>query len=83
MHERESSAVELRGEITEIIGLDRYSFPEFKTEYVYDNKNGVQLIINGVKCTAVTQGTFEVGDKVIIMYLPRSGYVLEIHPNDF
>ena len=81
IYEREASAVELRGEITEITKLGRYSFPEINSGYEYADKNGVQLSINGVKCTAISRGTLEIGDRVIVTYLPQSGFVLEIYPD--
>ena len=82
IYERESNAVELQGEILEIKELGRYSFPELKTEYGYGETNGVQFVIDGVKCTAVTRGTLEVGDNVTVTFLPQSGYILSITLND-
>lgn len=81
-YERESNAVELQGEILEIKELGRYSFPELKTEYGYGETNGVQFVIDGVECTAVTRGTLEVGDNVTVTFLPQSGYILSITLND-
>lgn len=81
-YERESNAVELQGEILEIKELGRYSFPELKTEYGYGETNGVQLVIDGVECTAVTRGILEVGDNVTVTFLPQSGYILSITLND-
>ncbi len=81
-YERESNAVELQGEILEIKELGRYSFPELKTEYGYGETNGVQLVIDGVECTAVTRGMLEVGDNVTVTFLPQSGYILSITLND-
>ena len=81
-YERESNAVELQGEILEIKKLGRYSFPEFKTKYGYGETNGVQFVIDGVECTAVTRGTLEVGDNVTVTFLPKSGYILSITLND-
>ena len=82
IYERESNAVELQGEILEIKELGRYSFPELKTEYGYGETNGVQFVIDGVECTAVTRGTLEVGDNVTVTFLPQSGYILSITLND-
>ena len=81
-YERESNAVELQGEILEIKELGRYSFPKLKTEYGYGETNGVQLVIDGVECTAVTRGILEVGDNVTVTFLPQSGYILSITLND-
>lgn len=82
IYERESNAVELQGEILEIRELGRYSFPELKTEYGHDVTNGIQFLIDGVECTAITRGTLAVGDKVTVIFLPRSGYILSIYPCD-
>lgn len=82
IYERESHAVELQGEILEIKELGRYSFPKLRTEYGYSETNGVQFIIDGVECTAVTRGTLKVGDNVTVAYLPQSGYILSITLND-
>ncbi len=77
---RENSryAVCVEGEITEIEDLSQFKFPKMKTEYGYDNKNGVMITVNGVKCQLPTRGEFEVGDTVKVYYLPRSRYVLSI-----
>ena len=82
VYERESNVVEFQGEILEIKELGRCSFPELKSEYGHDEKNGVLFVIDGVECTAVTRGTLEVGDNVTVSYLPQSGYVLSITLND-
>lgn len=82
IYERESNAVELQGNIVEIKELGRYSFPELKTEYGYGETNGVQLLIDGVECTAVTRGELVVGDNVTVIFLPQSGYILSITLND-
>ena len=74
IYESESDAVELQGEILEIKELGRYSFPKLNTEYGHSvTANGVQLVIDGIECTAVTRGTLEVGDKVTVTFLPKSG----------
>ena len=80
IYERESQAIEFTGEISEIKELGRYSFPELSNGYGYSETNGVQLTIGNVKCTAVTRGQLEVGDKVTVTFLPQSGYILMIFP---
>lgn len=78
--ENSGDAVCVEGEITEIEDLSQSKFPKMKTKYGYDNKNGVMITVNGVKCQAPTRGKFEVGDTVKVYYLPRSRYVLSIFP---
>lgn len=81
IYERETDAVELQGNILEITKLGRYSFPELESEFGHNDKNGVQISIDGVKCTAVTSGDFIVGDNVTATVLPQSGYILSIAKN--
>lgn len=78
IYEREADAIELQGEISEIRGLGRFSFPELESEYGYGETNGVQFTIDGIECSAIVQGSLEVGDQVIVVYLPKSGYILSI-----
>jgi len=82
IYEKESDAVEVQGKILEIKELGRYSFPELETEYESSETNGVQFLIDGVECTAVTRGALEVGDNVTVTFLPKSGYILSIVLND-
>ena len=76
--ERLSDAVEMRGYISEIERLGRYSFPNLDSEYKQDEVNGVEFTIDGIQCTAMAKGNLEVGDYVSVKYLPKSGYVLYI-----
>lgn len=82
IYERESNAVEVQGEILEIRELGRCSFPKLKTEYRHNETNGVQFLIDGIECAAVTRGTLEVGDNVTVTFLPKSGYILSIVLSD-
>lgn len=82
IYERESDAVEFQGNILEINELGRYSFPELESEYGHGDKNGIQILIDGVECTAIARGELAVGDNVTISYLPRSRYVLSITANN-
>ena len=76
--EKETDAVEMQGEITNIEGLGEFSFPRIQDDYEYDEKNGYKFTINGVQCTFVAKGSLEVGDYVTVKYLPKSGYILYI-----
>ena len=78
IYEREQDAIEIHGEITNISGPGRFSFPEMKSDYGYGETNGVQFTINGIPCTAIVQGFLKVGDNVTVVYLPQSGYILSI-----
>lgn len=83
IYERDSDAIEIQGEISNIEELGRFSFPELKTDYGYGETNGVQFTINGIKCSAALQGNLNVGDNVTVIYLPQSGYILSIVKNSF
>lgn len=76
--EQREDAVKINGIITNIDELGLFSFPELESEYDGNEHNGVIVNVSGVLCTAVTCGDFEVGDKVEIEYLPKSGYLLSI-----
>ena len=76
--EKETDAIEMQGEISDIIGLSEFSFPVVKGNYLHEEKNGYEFTVNGVKCQAVLKGTLEVGDYVSVTYLPKSGYILYI-----
>ena len=82
LREKESDAVEMQGEITEITGLNYYSFPRIECDY-YDNlkygdPTGYEFTINGIQCTAPVKGSLKVGNYVSVTYLPKSGYILYI-----
>ena len=70
--ERVSDAVVIEGEIQYIEEVDNFLFP------IIDSGNAVEFSIQGKECTAISQGDFQVGDNVIIRYLPHSKYVLSI-----
>lgn len=78
--ESESDSVEIRGRIVKIENLGRFEFPELKSDYGYGEDNGVRFTIGDIQCTAPVNGNFSIGDYVIVVYLPRSGYVLSISP---
>ncbi len=77
-YEKETDAMELQGEITNVKGLGEFVFPTVKDGYRHEEKNGYEFTINGVKCMAVRKGSLEVGDYVTVRYLPKSGYILYI-----
>ena len=81
-YERVSDAITVQGEISAINDLGRYSFPEMKNEYGYEETNGVQFVIGEVVCTAPTNGVLDVGDYVTVTYLPQSSYILSIFPDE-
>ena len=76
--EKETDAIEMQGEISDIRGLGEFTFPVVKGDYDYDKVNGYEFVIDGVHCKAVLKGSLEVGDYVTVKYLPKSGYVLYI-----
>ena len=76
--EKETDAIEMHGEISDIRGLEEFTFPVVKGDYDYDKVNGYEFIIDGVHCKAVRKGSLEVGDYVTVKYLPKSGYILYI-----
>lgn len=81
-NERETDAVEIQGEITNIKGLGEFSFPRIKGNYTYEEKNGYAFTINGVQCTFIIKGSLVVGDYVTVKYLPKSRYILYIAETD-
>ena len=82
LREKESDAVEMQGEITEITGLNYYSLPIIECDYYenmkYGDPTGYEFTINGIQCTAPVKGSLKSGDYVSVTYLPRSGYILYI-----
>ena len=80
--EKETYAVEIQGEISDIKGLGDLDFPVVKGDYLYEEKNGYEFTIDGVRCKGVGIGSLEVGDYVTVKYLPKSGYILYIAETD-
>ena len=80
--EKETNAVEIQGEISDIKGLGDFTFPVVKGNYLYEEKNGYEFTIDGVRCKGVNKGSLEVGDYVTVRYLPKSGYILYIAETD-
>ena len=79
LHEKESDAVEMRGDISAIRDAEEaegYDFPKFSSGPV------IQCTINDIKCIAIDTGSLQVGDYVLVRYLPKSRYVLYIDKID-
>ena len=79
--EKETDAVIVSGVIVEIKENDRFTFAELGSHYKqYKNTplNGISVVIDGLLLYAVSPDEFQVGDKVIIKYLPKAKYILEI-----
>ena len=80
--EIEEDAINVQGYITEMGVLGLYSLPRIECDY-YDNLKygdpyGYEFTINGIQCTAPTNGSLQVGDYVEVTYLPKSRYILYI-----
>lgn len=78
VHEQENDAIEIAGIIQKIEVLGPFQMPSLPSDYSEGKTPGVLLTVDGIQCTAVVKGHFEIGDVVIIKYLPKSGYVLAI-----
>ena len=75
LQEKESDAVEMRGYISAIRDAEEaegYEFPNYRRGGV------IQCTINDIKCIVIERGSLEVGDYVLVRYLPKSRYVLYI-----
>ena len=75
LFEKENDAISSEGVIEKI---ERMSNP---TRYGIDGNrfSAVYITVNGRKHYAMTSGDFEIGDNVEIIYLPKSGFILEIN----
>lgn len=82
IYERESDAVVVQGQIELIEELNILAFPSLDCKYTDGNTHGIQITINGIHYTAIEKGTLEIGDSVVIKYLPQSRYVLHIEKID-
>ena len=74
--ERPGDAVTTQGTIEQIQPLGIFESPKYTSNG--ESSNGYAITIDGVSCTAMAQGTLEVGDEVTVTYLPKSGFVLSI-----
>ncbi len=80
--EKEAAAIQTKGYIEKIAEVGIASFPRMECDY-YDNLKygdpyGYEFTINGIQCTAPTNGSLQVGDYVEVTYLPKSRYILYI-----
>lgn len=75
--ERESDAIEIQGEITQIREMPRIIFPALTNDYDSE-KVGVRIVVDDEEYILPTRGTLQVGDYATVRYLPQSGYVLHI-----
>lgn len=82
LYEEESDAVMVQGQIEAIDELDIFAFPNMDCKYTDGNTHGVQITINDMHYTAIEKGTLEIGDSVVMKYLPQSRYVLLIEKLD-
>ena len=80
--EREKDIVVIEGYIDEIqyVEVGDTIMSKFPNQYRYGEYNAVLLNVNGdvVKGPSMILKEFETGDYVVISYLPKSGYILEI-----
>ena len=78
MFEKESDAIVVEGQISQINELGIFSFPELSSDYGNGDSNGVEIVINGVGYAVPVCGDLQVGDEVVLTVLPKSKYILEI-----
>lgn len=78
--ERHADAVTVTGEITEIEGVSTFVFSKTSTDYGSGARSGARLMVNGIELTGpgVIDSRFDVGDKVTVTYMPKSGYVIAV-----
>ena len=78
--EKETDAVEIHGTIEHIERMNEWCFPKMKGYCVYerDGSNGICFTIDGVKYQCPSMGDFRVGDRVTVVYLPKSKYILSL-----
>ena len=73
LYEKEKDVMEIHGNITEMVEVDKFYFPVLKSS---DGKsNGIEFTVDNVQCKAIEKGSLEIGDYVIVKYLPKSGYI--------
>ena len=82
IYERESDAALVQGQIESIEELDIFAFPNLDCKYTDGNTHGVQITINGIHFLAIEKGTLDIGDNVVMKYLPQSRYVLHVEKVD-
>ena len=81
LNEKEEDAVTTSGIIEDITDNNRFIFAELGSHYKqYANTplNGVTMVIDGKQFRLVSYDSFRVGDRVIVRYLPKSKYILDL-----
>ena len=81
LREKEQDAAICTGVITQIRELNRFEFPELASNsdnMIETTINGVAFEIDDVTYVAIYKGSFEIGDRVEVTYLPKSHYVLSM-----
>jgi len=76
--ESEADAIVTTGVIDSIEDLNIFQFNKLKSEYQTDEIAGVCFSIDGRQFYAIAKGSLKTGDEVIVTYLPKSAYILEI-----
>lgn len=81
--ENEDTAIETLGTIENIEYMNCFEFPsKLESEFKTDEINGVRITIDGVQYRAIAKGSLEIGDDVMLVFLPYSRYILAIYKTD-
>ena len=80
-NENEEQAIEIVGEIQSIEAVNDMEFPLYKSDYGYGEHNGVKIVVSGqtIKAPGCIENDFSTGERVVVKYLPQSGFVLSIN----
>lgn len=81
LEEKEDAAITGTGTIENIVEPSEL-FPQFKGYHNGKYKYGADITIDGKIYLAIDSGDFDVGDRVIITYLPKSRVILSIYAVD-
>ncbi len=76
LFEKEADAVEISGVIEHTVEIDGITGGKYGVKNNYGR--GEALIIDGKKYYLTTYGDLKVGDRVVMLVLPKSKFVLEI-----
>lgn len=78
--EKENDIIQVSGTVEETVEMDFATGAKYRVD---NNKGyGEAIIVNGRKYYLTTYGDIQVGDRVMLDVLPRSGFVLKIeHKN--
>ena len=81
--EKEGAAVAYEGTIEEISFYNQYSFPNIsKYHHKHDELNniyGCEILVDNLTLKAPDSGDMSIGDRVLVVYLPNSKYILTIN----